>query len=261
MDELLLKRVGDLSSGHTVRRYDHELGKLRTLILEMGEHVSEQVHAAVSALLDGDDCLAFRVLDREPQIDYLALDADEEVFQIITRRQPTALDLRIVLALSKIAAEAERAGDKAARIARRSLELGSISALLPTSLPEVLRLSLQQLEERACCMFERSLDAVSSFSVEQALTIFEDEPALYDASYTVRQQLESPPADDTAALLPAQLAYLLTIGHALERIGNHAANIAEQVIYVAEGKDIRFRNREILIETLRHGTGERSSEF
>ncbi|WP_295458074.1 PhoU domain-containing protein, partial [uncultured Thiodictyon sp.] len=106
-----------LANGHTVRAYDRELVRLRDLIIEMGKRVVEQTHCALAALFEEDLSPAYRVLDREPQIDYLALDADEEVFLIITRRQPTAGDLRIVLALARIAGEAERAADKAARIA------------------------------------------------------------------------------------------------------------------------------------------------
>jgi len=245
------KRSGDLSSGHTVKGYDRELSRLRSLILEMGDHMIEQIRSVLAALLEGDDHLAYRVLDREPQIDYLSLDADEEVFQLITRRQPAALDLRIVLALSKIASEIERAADKGARIATQALESGSL-AQATAGLPTELRVALKTLGERACCMLDRSLEAVASFDVNVALDIFEDEPRLYAASQAMRKGLEAQPcADGEQGLSPAQLARLLTIGHALERAGNHATNIAEQVIYVAEGQDVRYRNREILIETLR----------
>ncbi|MBK1720211.1 phosphate signaling complex protein PhoU [Thiocystis violacea] len=243
-----LKPTADPTSGHTVSRYDRELAKLRGIILRMGEHVIEQTQAAVAALVDGDESQAFRVLDREPQIDYLSLDADEEVFRVIARRQPTAVDLRIVLALSKIAGDVERAGDKTARIARQALELRQMEKPAEP-LTEAMREAFRRLDEKACCMFERGIEAVATFDVTQSLTIFEDEPALYAASHEARQQLgEQNPPD----LIPRQTICLLTSAHALERIGNHAANIAEQVIYVALGQDIRYRNREILIETLRH---------
>ena len=87
-DTSSLKPIADLASGHTVRRYDQELAKLRGIILEMGERVVEQTQSAVRALVDREDSQAFRVLDREPQIDFLSLDADEEVFLVIARRQP-----------------------------------------------------------------------------------------------------------------------------------------------------------------------------
>ncbi len=165
----------DLASGHTMRRYDQELAKLRGIILEMGERVVEQTQSAVAALVEREDSQAFRVLDREPQIDFLSLDADEEVFRVIARRQPTAVDLRIVLALSKIADDMERAGDKAVRIARQALELRELDAGSEL-LSETLKDALRQLDNKACCMFERGIKAVAGFDVALALGIFEDEP-------------------------------------------------------------------------------------
>ena len=247
-DTAIDKPAGDLMAGHTVRRYDQELAKLRAIILQMGEHVIEQTQAAVTALIQGDESPAYRVLDREPQIDYLSLDADEEVFRVIARRQPTAVDLRIVLALSKIAGEVERAGDKAARIARQTLEL---SRQEPDGerMTESLRVAFQTLDDRVGCMFERSVHAITNFDVTQALAIFEDEPALYDAARELRELLGDSGGD---GLVPRQAISLFHCAQALKHIGNHASNIAEQVIYVALGQDVRYRNREILIETLRH---------
>jgi phosphate transport system protein len=243
------KPTTDIASGHTVRRYDQELAKLRGIILEMGERVVEQTQSAVIALVEREKINAYRVLDREPQIDFLSLDADEEVFRLIVRRQPTAVDLRIALALSKIAGEVERAGDKAVRIARQALESltqeGAGSDFLSEDVNEMLR----RLDGKACCMFERSIQAVATFDVDIALGIFEDEPGLYQLSSEARKLLGELNRD---GLIPRQVLCLLTTAHALERIGNHAATIAEQVIYVALGQDVRYRSRELLIDTLRH---------
>jgi phosphate transport system protein len=240
------KELPDLAMGHTVRGYDRDLTRLRGLILEMGERVVEQTQTAVTALLEGDLGPAYRVLDREPQIDYLALDADDEAYKLIARRQPKAVDLRIVLALGRIASEAERAGDKAARIANRTIALKQEGADLSPALCECLR----RLDELVCCAFERAMEAVGTFDTQLALTVFEDEAALEEANADLIQHLTS--GKEEGLPLP-HLESLFALGHALNRIGNHAASIAEQVIYVAEGQDVRFRNREILIETLRHG--------
>lgn len=240
------KEQPDLVRGHTVRGYDRDLTRLRGLILEMGARVVEQTQTAVTALLEGDLGPAFRVLDREPQIDYLALDADDEAYKLIARRQPKAVDLRIVLALSRIANEAERAGDKAARIAHRTIELRQEGTQLSAALCECLR----RLDELVCCAFERAMEAVGTFDTQLALTVFEDEAALDQANADLVEHLTSGKEE---GLPLTQLESLFAMGHALNRIGNHAATIAEQVIYVAEGQDVRFRNREILIETLRHG--------
>lgn len=235
----------DLAAGHIVRRYDQELGRLRALILQMGEHVKEQAEAAVKALIDEDDYQAYRVLDREPQIDYLSLDADEEIFRLIARRQPTAVDLRIVMGFSKIAAEIERAGDKAARIAHQVLEWLEETDILV----EPVRAALQSLNERAIGMFERSLRAVAAFDVSQSLAIFEEEPELDRSARTLRELLSDASQGGVA---PRYAITLFYCAQALKHIGRHASNIAELVIYVALGQDVRYRNREILIETLRH---------
>ena len=248
--EVMQKPLVDLAVGHTVRRYDEELANLRGIILDMGHRVIEQTQAALTALIDGDESLAYRVLDREPQIDYLSLDADEEIFRVIARRQPTAVDLRIVLALSRTAGDVERAGDKTVRIARQSLVLRESGLEQGALHSEPLAALLRALHDQACCMFERAIQAIATFDVELALGVFEDEPKLFDASDETRAFLGR---EDLAGFQPRQIVALLTCAHALERIGNHASNIAEQVIYVAEGKDIRYRNREILIETLRRG--------
>ena len=235
----------DPAKGHTVRGYDRDLIRLRELIIEMGERVVEQTQTAVNALLQGDLAPAYRVLDREPQIDFLALDADDESYKLIARRQPKAVDLRFVLALSRIANEAERAGDKAARIAHRTIRLREEDTEPSPALCDCLR----RLDSLVCCAFERAMEAVGTFDIQLALTVFEDETALEQANQDLIQHLTS---GKEAGLSLAHLEALFAIGHALNRIGNHAATIAEQVIYVAEGQDVRFRNREILIETLRH---------
>jgi phosphate transport system protein len=237
--------TSDPAVGHTVKGYDRDLSRLRGLILEMGERVVEQTKTAVSALLADDPTPAYRVLDREPQLDFLALDADEEAFALIVRRAPKAVDLRIVLALARIADEAERAGDKAARIANRTIALRTQEARLA----QPLRECLGRLHEQVCCAFERAVQAVAGFDTAVAVTVFEDESILAEAN---RDLIEALTAPGDPALPLVQLEALFAIAHALHRIGNHAAAIAEHVVYVAQGQDVRFRNREILIETLRH---------
>jgi phosphate transport system protein len=234
-----------LTHPHRVRAFDQELECLRGLILEMGERTLEQIQGAVAALLDPDPSPAYRVLDREPQIDYLALDADDEVFQVIARRQPTAVDLRIVLALGRIAGEAERAADKAGRIASHALDFRAGD----TELPPPVRDALTTLDAAIRGAFERGVAAVAQFDTALAIGIFEAEPAMRAAAAAMHQALRAP-ADPP--LPAAKLGPLFIVTHALEHIGKHSCAIAEQVIYVAEGKDVRFRNREILIETLRH---------
>ena len=246
MDAHPLMHTGeDLTTGHTVSAFNRELARLRGLILEMGARVLEQTRGAMTALLGDDQGPAYRVLDREPQIDYLALDADEEVSRLIAQRQPAAVDLRIVLALARIAGEAERAADKAARIARDALTFHTEASEIPTPILS----ALVAQSELVCSTLERGFAAVERFDVTQAIGVFEDEPLLIAATQATRLALVAP---INPPLPPTRLGPLFSTAGVLEYLGRHAGAIAEHVIYVAEGKDVRFRNREILVETLRH---------
>lgn len=257
----LTRSDSDPIRGHTVTGYDKELARLRALILEMGERTVDQLQTVINALLSADLTPAYRVLDREPQIDYLALDADEEVFLLIARRQPAARDLRIVLALSRIAAEVERAADKAARIAHQAIALSAQGWQLPAPIRERLHV----LEQGVCCAFERSMEAVAGFQSSTAIHVFESEEPIRQATQDLAASLTSRTWTDAEGETPLsavalrRLECLFAISHALSRIGNHAAAVAEQVVYVAEGQDVRFRNRNLLIQTLRHRTAGPSS--
>jgi phosphate transport system protein len=233
---------------HIVSAYDRDLDHLLALVAEMGDHAVEQTQRAVQALLEGDATVAHQVIDREPEVDTLNLAADEEVFSIIARRQPAAVDLRLVLAVSKVVGELERAGDKAARIARSTLRLlESPVQILAEPLPRLLR----ENDAIACCMLDRAVEAMAGADLAKAVGVLDDDDRLHAASLALSQAL-------LAANGPARgepLAAMLTIAHALDRIGNHAANIAEQAIYVIRGEDVRYRNRALLIDALRAEQG------
>jgi phosphate transport system protein len=231
---------------HIVAAYDRELTQLRAQVIEMGEAVVEQTRMALCSLLDGDGAAAGTVLDREPQIDRLSQLADEEVFAVIARRQPTAADLRLVLAIAKVVGELERGGDKAERIARNVLRMLDAG---PATVPDSVATGLKDLDAVACCMLERAVDGLTVPDLAKATGVFQDESRLRAAASSLNRTL----VEAHGSLHGQQLAGLLTIAHALERIGNHAANIAEQVVYVITGEDVRYRNRELLLDALRHG--------
>lgn len=232
---------------HIVRAYDRELTQLRALVVDMGEAVIEQTRRAVRALTQLDGALARQVIDAKPRIDALSLAADEEIFTVIAKRQPTAVDLRVVLAVSKVAGDLERAGDKAARIARNVLRLVEDGALDAGGLPSSLQPPLRRIDDLVCCMLERAVDAMTRPDLDKATGVFQDAETLQGA-YT---ELSDALLAEQTTLGGVRLARLLGIAHALERIGNHAAGIAEQVVYVITGQDVRHRNRELLVDALR----------
>jgi len=242
--------MNDITKGHTVQAYDKELGRLRGLVLEMGEYVLEQTRGAVSALTGGDIQLARQVVDREPKVDRFELDADDAIFNLIAKRQPAARDLRLILALSKVTGDLERAGDKAEQIAWCVIHLLERDGQQPAA--RILH-HVRRLDEIACSMLERSLDALGRVETAPALDVFADDHRLDDELDAAMRHLITFVLEDSS--LVGQVVDLVFALKSLERIGRHATNIAEQVIFVAKGEDVRYQNKDVLIEALRQRGG------
>jgi phosphate transport system protein len=229
---------------HIVRAYDLELAHLRGLVVDMVSAVTRQTQEAVEALTTSSDSLARAVIDRDPEVDALSLAADEEVFRVIAKRQPTAIDLRLVLATARIVGELERAGDKAKRIAKHSLKL--LETDRRPLLPESGVQPMQVLMEIDCELLTQAVSGLVEGDLQKAVAVFQGTSRLSGASEQLRGRLFDP----ASGLSGDHFASLLTVAHALERTGNHANNIAEQAVYVITGEDVRFRNRELLIDRL-----------
>jgi phosphate transport system protein len=239
--------MNDVTKGHIVQRYDKELGRVRGMVLEMGEFVLEQTREAVRALTRGDIDLARKVVDNERKIDYFELDVDEAIFNIIAKRQPAAIDLRLILALSKSVGFVERSGDKAEQIAWCVIRLMEREGQSPSS--KILH-HVRRLDQVACRLLELALDALSQADVDLALEVFREGRELEEEFDAAMRHLMTFVFEDSALL--GQVLDIVFALRALESIGDHATNIAEQVIFVAKGKDIRYQNKEILVEALSH---------
>lgn len=235
---------------HIVKAYDLELAHLRSLVVEMVDRVVMQTRNAVESIANAKDALARAVINRDTEVDTLSLAADDEVFRVIAKRQPTAIDLRLVLATARVVGDLERAGDKAERIAKHSLKLLKDPATLPLS--KAAEMPLNQLTELTCELLKTAVTGLVDAKLDKAIEVFQAEARLRDA----RDAFRAPILDPAAGLTGDHFASLLTIAHALERSGNHANNIAEQAVYVITGQDVRFRNRELLIDSLRVQTDE-----
>ena len=236
----------DVTKGHTVRSYDEDLGKIRGAVLEMGEYALEQLEAAVRALTTGDVALARLVVDKERRLDHFELDIDEAIFNLIVKRQPTAIDLRLVLALSKATGDLERSGDKACQIAWCTIRLVEREGQQPAA---KLLHHVRSLHALASGMLDRSLEALAANDVDMALDVFERSKQLDEEFDVAMRHLMTFVLEDVS--LVGQVLDMVFALRALERAGDHAGNIAEQVIFVAKGRDVRYQNREILIEALR----------
>jgi len=242
--------MNDPTTGHTVQRYDKELGDARGMLLTMGERVLGQVRGSVRALIDGDLDLARKVIDNERKIDYFELDIDEAVFNLIAKRQPVAGDLRFILALSKVVGNLERIGDKAEQIARCSIRL--LEGNGPGAAFRILH-HIHTLEQISCRLLEAALGALAKADVQLALDVFEEGAQLEEELDAAVRHVITFVLDDT--LLLGRFLDVVFVLRALTSIGENAVAIAEQAIFVAKGKDVRYQNKEVLIDALRARKG------
>lgn len=231
----------DVIKGHTVETFNEELSHLRALVLEMGELVVEQVNNAVKALCTGDDSLGQSVIDIDRKVDQFDLQADQEILRILALRQPMATDLRLILGFSKIVAELARGGNKAKKIASFAVKLNADEHRKPRK--RLLR-DVQLMKDKACRMLERSLEAVARMDVPEAIEVVREDDVLDDEFDAAMRHLSTFMLEDSSAI--AQVLDMVFTVKALERVGDHAHNIAEQVVFVAEGRDVRYLNPEIL---------------
>ena len=213
---------------HISREYNRELTELHAHVLEMGTLVSAQVRDAVRALVEGDVELAAAVIARDPEVNAMELHIDQECNLVLVRRQPAAGDLRLVFAVIKAVIDLERVGDLAKRVATTVLE---------TRGQEKFASQIGHLGESVQAILSMSLDAFSRLDVNTALTVRGEDKAIDVECKAVSRQLLTYMMED-ARTISAGLS-LVWAARSLERMGDHAKNIAEYVFYAVLGKDLR----------------------
>ena len=225
------------SEGHTVKRYDAELTHVRSMVVEMGGLALAQVNKAVMALKREDLESAENVIDREPVLDKLEVQADEAVVHLIARRQPVANDLRMVIASSKAIADLERIGDEAVKMARMVMYIYGHDENPPGK--KLLR-DIKIMARLVTSMLRRSVDAFDRLDLDSSLKVVQDEIELDEEFQAAMRRLTTYVLEDSRNL--GHTINVVIILKALERVGDHAKNIAEYVIYQVKGKDIRHAN-------------------
>lgn len=221
-----------MSNRHLSTQFDAELNHISGMVMEMGGLVEQQLRQAVEAMTDYSLETANAVLETEPHVNSMELQIDHELVSIIGRRQPTARDLRLLIAISRTIANLERAGDEADRIARmvqRIIQAGSARTLPFTELRIAASL--------ASDMLRQALDAFARLDVPIALEIIKTDD-LIDKEYDgFMRKLVTYMMEDPRTITPS--LDLLFIAKSIERIGDHAKNLAECVIYIVNGLDVR----------------------
>jgi phosphate transport system protein len=221
-----------MSDKHLSSQFDNDLNAVCGKLLEMGGVVESQVATAIRAFANLDGDLADQVMAREVEVNDFEIEIDSMCTELIARRQPTARDLRLVMAISKAITNLERAGDEADRIARRTKHILEDSASHGINVAEI-RLSGQM----AVSLLRRSLDCFARLDTKTAVEVVYDDKEIDDEFRAFVRKLVSYMAEDPRTISVA--LDMLFIAKAVERIGDHAKNIAEFVVYIVKGTDVR----------------------
>ncbi|WP_163557923.1 phosphate signaling complex protein PhoU [Halomonas sp. NO4] len=232
--------TSETHSQHISRQFNQELEELKTHLMTMGGLVEQQVQQAIQALLDGDSRLAEQVSDGDHQVNEMQLKIDDECTRVLARRQPAASDLRLVLAVIRATADLERIGDEASKIARNALTLID-SGNGVRGLVEVRHIS-----EHVRKMLRDALTAFARFDTELALKVVHEDDAVDDEYGSAMRSLMTFMMEDNRAIGP--VLSVMWILRALERVGDHADNLAEYVIYLVKGLDIRHMDPDQIDE-------------
>jgi phosphate transport system protein len=226
-----------MSDKHLARGFEADLHLLSTRLLEMGGLVESQLAQAMQALNAFDLAIVEQVIEGERRLNAMEIEIDEEVSNIIARRQPAARDLRLLMATSKCVTNLERAGDEARKIAKRTRRIAMDGAARSINIAEI-----KVSGEMAADILRRALDAFARMDVVAAAQIVRDDEAIDNEFRAFVRKLVTYMMQDPRTIAIG-LDYLF-IAKAIERIGDHATNIAEFVVYVVEGTDVRHVPRE-----------------
>ena len=231
---------------HLSTQFDAELSSISNRVLEMGGRVESQVAQAVYALTHFSSETASRVLEQEVRVNQMEVEIDGELSAIIARRQPTARDLRLLIAVSKSIGQLERVGDEAARIAR------TVQRLINEGVSSRMRTAIDDLQfesELAIAQLRKALDAFARLDTARALEVLKAD-AQIDREFDgfVRKLITYMMEDPRTISSSIDLVF---VAKAIERVGDHAKNLAEVIIYVVKGTDVRHHSTAAVEDVVR----------
>ena len=218
---------------HYMKQFDEELEEIRTRLMEMGGKVEQQLQNAIRAIGESDSKLAEEVIKEEQLVDNMEVDIDEACILIIARRQPAASDLRLVMMVTKAVNDLERIGDEAKKIANHALILANESGS-SKGYTEV-----RHLGQSVISMLSNALDAFARFDVDAAMRTIEEDKQIDQEYKTALRELATYMMEDPRSI--SRVMNVLWVVRSLERIGDHAKNLCEQIVFVVKGKDIRHQ--------------------
>jgi phosphate transport system protein len=218
---------------HSSKTYDQELESIRSRILHMGGLVESQVKMAIDCFESGDLAEAERVVNADRRVNDLEIELDRAVNNVIARRQPTASDLRMIMGVSRTIPDLERIGDEATKIARAAkwTQEKQVTVRMPR-VPDI-----RASADLAAGMLRRSLDAFARLDVTAAASIIRDDQGVDERFRAILRQLITFMMEDPRTISAS--IDMVWVAKAIERIGDHSKNIAEHVIFIAAGADVR----------------------
>jgi len=217
---------------HLSKQYDLDLDSIRSRVLQMGGLVESQIRRALEALASGDRTLIDEVISDDHRVNGMEVALDGDCSQLIVRRQPAASDLRMILAITKTVTDLERIGDEAQKIARMARNIHERGSSQPPHMVEV-----RHAADVALAMLRRALDAFARLDVATAAEVIRDDAAIDSEFQSLLRQLITYMMEDPRTISTA--LEIVWVAKAIERMGDHAKNMAEYVIYIVKGTDVR----------------------
>jgi len=220
------------STEHTSKQFDAELEAVRARVLQMGGLVESQIKLAVESLTSGDVALMNRVIADDHRVNAMEVEIDENCNQIIARRQPAAGDLRMVMTVIKTITDLERIGDEAEKIARMAKLLSQRERLILPRYNEI-----KHAADLALDMLRKSLNAFARLDLSTAAQVVRQDEQVDEEFRTIMRYLITFMMEDPRTISTA--LEILFVAKAIERIGDHAKNMSEYVVYMVKGRDVR----------------------
>ena len=225
---------------HIIKKFDTELGDIRALLTRMGGLVEGQVRAAALALVESNADRAEQVIARDAEVDQFEIEIDNVCNHLIARRQPAAVDLRVIMAISKTVTDLERIGDEAKKIARSSVKIIERNSRTPC--PQIM--AVRHMGEQCAVLLHEVLNAFVRMDADAALQVVRKDKEIDQSFRSITRELVTYMMEDPRTISNA-LEIIFSV-KSLERIGDHCKNIAKDVIFVVGGRDVRHIGLESL---------------
>lgn len=226
-----------MQSEHTFKQYDAELEAVRAKVLEMGGLVEQQIVSALESLVSSDSKLAESVILNDHRVNGLEVQIDEDCSHIIARRQPAAGDLRMIMMVVKTITDLERIGDEATKIARVTQKISESDRMFSPRYAEIKTMVALVRD-----MLRTSLDAFARLDMSKTVEVALKDEEVDEQFHVAMRQLITFMLEDPRTI--SMSLEVLFVAKAIERIGDHAKNIAEYVVYMVKGKDVRHTTVE-----------------